>query len=211
MTMIETPLVAWLILGGVVLFAALAGVVLWLGRRIRYPKGNRIDRTGNGFSVVVVVVPDIDAIKLELLADRVLLAAECAAQSWIDLGLPGDPKSALDGLCCYYLDDLDFDTPVPGSIFANWLPDQAAYLAQVPRATGSGPPMPVIRSRFIDTTIKRGQPVMHELLHAMSLDGGLPYRGHDDPRIWEGAGINAGLERHQIAETNAVDLFLVRP
>ncbi len=184
-----------IILGVTVVVFAIFGVVLWWGRRLRYPPGIREDTGGDGFRVVTVVEPGeliSRGFTKRTLGAHCHLAIKCTIDAWKQQGLPGDARGKLDGMCCLFLSDESFETPVAGGkgLWEGWLSKQSAYLAQVPRATGSGPPMAVIRAKFIELVIETGEPVTHEALHACCHEGGLGRWQHDNPKVWAAAGVD---------------------
>ena len=191
------------ILGAVVIFAVVAVVLVIRGRKPRYPEGIRADTKPNGLHVVMVCEPG-ECSKYthkQTLADHCHKAVMATVEAWEAKGLPGDVRGKLDGVCCLFLSDETYDQPVPGSDWAEaWVKGTAAYLAQVPQATGSGPPMPVIRSRYIGDVIETGEPIIHECLHACCQAGGLGYRDHDDPRVW-------AMHRSGCVQADAWELF----
>lgn len=171
-------------------FLAMGIWALTYGRKIKYPDGIRVTMHARTPSMRVVTVLDGDiegmsSSEAEDIAWACTDAVECAAIAWHKEGMPGNPWKSLELFCCWIRTERAYENDV-----LNWkefVKHTAAYLAQVPRAIGSGPPMAVIREKYIFSIKDFGQPVIHEALHHLAREYTDPMadRNHVDERIWE--------------------------
>jgi len=140
------------------LFVFVPVYVLWLGPKPRIPKGTRIDKRIGRILVHVVWHPDgvmPGRSNREAVAYACAQAVRCTRMAWVMLDK--DDADIIDEVVVWFQ---------PGSVFSK--PGAAAYATwSRSYGIGRGVPMAVIRTEYCDEVIKRGEPVIHEMLHAL--------------------------------------------
>jgi hypothetical protein len=83
----------------------------------------------------------------------------------------------------HYPTDYYYDEKIDSKMKKYYQKGTNATLGQLHRAVGSGPRIATIRNRFIQSTVDRGSPLIHEVCHTAASDS-----LHSHPGLWiEGA------------------------
>ncbi len=149
----------------------------WLGRRYRWPglEGSRRTSGYEGYEVHVLTSAGAPSIVLQGSCAKAVAAT---GHGWTLTGQTG-PHKKIGEVAVWFRPDVEFDHEP-----REYLRKAAAYLDEVPRSVGGHMPLAVIRVSLISLVISEGEPVIHEMLHA--LDDRDP--GHTDPEIWQATG-----------------------
>jgi hypothetical protein len=174
----------WVVLSLTVMAFGVVGALALLNMRPRYPDGDHYEGTFRRHDVEVIF-----AVKLKR-ADAKELVKRCAVATWATaFAVPPKAKGPLDHVCVYFVDDDDFESfPYRG------LDKAAAFLT---KTKGWRPiPMAVIRSRYLEEMRDKGEPLIHELLHAALGAYSEPDKDRDHSHMlaWRA---NAGVESWQ--------------
>jgi hypothetical protein len=174
--------------------ASLLGVVglpagyLILGRKYRWPKGVRRVRKFGEREITFIYGPGVEQGEAEVLEARTHAAIRSMENAWKQKRPDrGGPKLLKLGV--HYQADKDFK------------PDANAWLGRTTRPVG-GDPIPTmhVRESLIPVVLQRGQPVIHETLHALGADP-----AHQGPEWKDQA--DPGQQMEELAEL----LFLASP
>jgi hypothetical protein len=172
-TLSTLPLYGWILL--VLVLASMAfGLVwfLWLGRRLRFPPGTvRTVTSGTAINgrrqlVHVIIDPVVEAALAGTPVERGLKALKLAVRSAAAVSAIRSvwtkarhlPADILDEVAVYYQSSAEFDKSFPNA---------AAYLSNTPASVGSGLPMAVVRDTCVLEVQATGEPVIHEMIHAL--------------------------------------------
>lgn len=155
---------AWIVVGlSVAGFIAVFIVGLISMHRLAWPKGEQMIRTSAlGVEVVVLNAPGNDGEKL-LLLDACQTATTAIFTAWRvwradDVGA----ETVFPKIGVNFIDDKSMDE-IGAALFGKSV---AAYLTTV-LSSYERVPMAVIRASCANEMIKTGQPLMHEMLHAL--------------------------------------------
>jgi len=133
-------------------FVAFGIWAITFGRRLRFPKGKRVTIEGG-----IVTVHVVGAVG-ELVAQTAADAVKAAWSAWKqDRGTP-----PYNEFCVLFLPDDQYD-----ELDEQWGRKTAAHLGRVTRAIGTGIPCPVIRMSKSGEVARTGEPVIHEMMHAL--------------------------------------------
>ena len=153
---------------------------LWLGRIPTWPSGERIKVKYRGTTVHMVVhAPStfLPAGQYQATAEACARAVQMTRIAWLAAQLP---HHAVSTICVWFPTDERFDQ-WPGI-----KPTDAAFLAGTGANVGSGIPMVVIRPKYAANIIVKGEPVIHEVTHALLGDYSEPDkdRDHSHSQAW---------------------------
>lgn len=165
----------WIFVASLVVLVAIAAFVMWKSWRIPWPSGHRMSRTAAlGNEVVVIDAPGSDGQRL-LLLDACVRATTAMFTAWhawrisAAVGLEPTFSDAVDAVEAFpligvhFIDDTVMDDKehllFHGEKIAAYLSDASSSCKQVPLA--------VIRKSLAAEMIATGQPLMHEMLHAL--------------------------------------------
>lgn len=171
----------WLIL--VVPIALLLGAavwLLWLGRRPILPKGRTQIATRGAYKVHVVSA-SVETVDMTTTSKRASLAVWAAAMAWQRSRNDGAHKEIKEVVVLLVDDDY-----FQAQSFTE-LRTAAAFLIHANSHVGSGIPMAVMRANIRKELWETGEPVIHEMLHAMLGEFSEPDkdRDHSDYETWE--------------------------
>lgn len=155
---------AWFVVGAcIVTFVIIVMTGVANMRRLSWPKGDQMTRTSVlGVDVIVIDAPGTDGEKL-LLLDACQTATTAIFSSWRSWR-PGDvgAETVFPKIGVHFADDELVDQ-IGAAMFGQRI---AAYLTDVSSAF-ERVPMAIIRKSLAQEMINTGQPLMHELLHAL--------------------------------------------
>jgi hypothetical protein len=155
---------AWFVVAITIIGFSVVGVVGWISmRRLSWPKGAQLIRTSVlGVDVIVIDAPGTDGEKL-LLLDACQTATTAIFTAWRSWR-PGDigAETVFPKIGVHFADDALVDD-IGAAMFGTRI---AAYLTDVSSAF-ERVPMAIIRKSLAQEMINTGQPLMHELLHAL--------------------------------------------
>lgn len=174
------PWYGWVILG-IVLIAIIAGILwfTWLGRFPRLPSGRRSAFESDGRMTTVVAQPGTELVLINGLAVSCGQAVRAAATAW-EYTFKKSPD-VISNVVIYFTTDRYFDQQQYQEIR-----NAAAYLVYTGARVGAGVPMAVIRERYAAEVASTGEPVIHEMIHAMLGDFSEPDkdRDHSNKSAW---------------------------
>lgn len=152
-------------------FLALGIWFFGFGRRLLWPKGERLKRvTSGGVDVFVILGPGMEALlsqaKKAKVADACRTAIDSCFVAWNKHRPRERAEESIDRLAVEFVTDDEMNR----RIRAIWGADRQinGYLWRVSRAQwGSQIPMAVVRGSLFQLVIDRGEPVIHETIHAL--------------------------------------------
>lgn len=147
------------------------GIAVWaftLGRKYRWPEGvQRKRKTKNGVEVVVINAPGSSLEKKLDVTDACGLAVQACFTAWnrYTMNTPGtiNAESEIDVVGVSFISDSEMDKWQEKTKYEK----VAAYLCFTSRAIGSSAPTAVVRSSLITNVVSKGEPVIHEMIHAL--------------------------------------------
>jgi hypothetical protein len=155
---------AWFVVVATMIGFSVVGVVGWINmRRLSWPKGAQLIRTSVlGVDVIVIDPPGSDGERL-LLLDACQTATTAIFTAWRSWR-PGDAgaETVFPRIGVHFADDELVDQ-IGAAMFGKRI---AAYLTDVSSAF-ERVPLAIIRKSLAKEMIGTGQPLMHELLHAL--------------------------------------------
>jgi hypothetical protein len=143
------------------------GIAIWaftLGRKYRWPKGVlRSRKTKGGIEVVVINAPGSSLEKELDVTDACCRAVQACFTAWDRLHPDNKAKSEIDVVGVSFISDIEMDK------IQEKMPYErvAAYLCFTSRSVGSSAPTAVVRSSLILNVVSKGEPVIHEMIHAL--------------------------------------------
>lgn len=159
-----TPVQVAILVASVVGLIGLAAFAIVQAFRIPWPSGPRMTRhSALGTEVSVIDAPGSDGEKLMLL-DACTLATTSIFTAW-RVYRPNDmaASAAFTKIGVHFIDDTMMDdiqaALFPGQRVASYLSNASSRFNEIPLA--------VVRKSLVSEVIATGQPVMHELLHAL--------------------------------------------
>lgn len=175
-----------ILIAAIVVFVAMAVFVLATGFKNQWPEGAKfvVHKSVQGKGHEVTVIANAAAIRevesgmtpiarIGAAAYRAVVATDQAWQKVI--GKP--PSKNLDEVGVWLLSNAEFDALTPTASANN------AMQLYVKRRIGHGPILVVMRAKLMGHAFNTGEPIIHELLHAMGGD----YH-HTDTKVWDETG-----------------------
>lgn len=170
----------------------------------KLPDGHKIEAEFAGNKAVLIVDKDVQSVKDKDSGEVVgwlvegnridgqELAKKCAiaiAATETAFSRKGVQKADEDRVVFHYQTDKNYETG-NASWWEAWSKGTAAYSTQLTGIFGTKKtPMAVIRSRYMQLTLDKGQPAIHELVHILNLAARGNYsHDHSDPVLWLGPG-----------------------
>jgi hypothetical protein len=155
---------AWVVMGLTTLGFIVVGLLAYVNmKRLSWPKGDRLTRTSVlGVELIVIDPPGSDGERL-LLLDACQTATTAMFTAWRSWR-PGDAgaETVFPRIGVHFADDELVDQ-IGAAMFGKRI---AAYLTDVSSAF-ERVPLAIIRKSLAKEMIGTGQPLMHELLHAL--------------------------------------------
>lgn len=164
-----------------IVLAVFAGLAIWFfgfGRRLLWPNGERLKRkTPGGVEVIVIIGPGMDQVLpangvKSKLADACRNAIDSCFVVWNKYRPRDRAEESIDQFAVEFVTDEQMDARARG--FWGSKPDGMptkkinGYLWSVRRSIwGSGVPLAVIRGSLFQLAIDRGEPIIHEVVHAL--------------------------------------------
>lgn len=147
------------------------GIAVWaftLGRKYRWPEGvQRKRKTNKGVEVVVINAPGSSLEKKLDVTDACANAVQACFTAWnrYTNTKPGtiNAESEIDVVGVLFISDKEMDEWQEKSPYEK----VATYLCFTSRSIGSSAPTAVIRSSLILNVVTKGEPVIHEMIHAL--------------------------------------------
>jgi hypothetical protein len=179
----------------VVFIIGAVGFIIF-GNRIRWPEGERLELMEAGKTVTLILGPNImrktvgaELVLLvggeEIESSNLLKSIMKALRTSSDVFKERGSKVEINHYVVQYQSDGKFETAETFVWWNSWAKNHDAYSSYVGRQMwGKELHMAIIRERHIKTTVDRGQPVIHELIHAHSAEIGDAQRTHDNPELW---------------------------
>lgn len=165
----------------VVAVVALVAMLVWLfatGFNNRWPKGERFEAK-RGIHKLTLIVSDgakgersFDRAWYQQAVEHYARALWATATGW-QVVKKGNPKDLAEA-AVHLLSDEEYEAQVHPL-----LKTSVAYQVTVLRRVGHGPILVVMRANLAEHATKRGEPVIHELIHALGGD-----RSHEDETMW---------------------------
>lgn len=159
-----TPLQIGILTATILSFIVIAVLSVWQMMRVPWPSGSRMAReSALGTLVTVIDAPGSDGEKLMLL-DACAMATTAIFTGW-HVYRPNDAAAAnvFPQVAVHFIEDALMDdiqaALFPGKQVASYLSDVSTKFTEIPLA--------VIRRSLVQEMIETGQPLMHELLHAL--------------------------------------------
>lgn len=172
----------WIILGAVIVcFVVMIVFFLKRANKLQLPKGLLISTNGNykGYKVHVIVSPKIPALDKQ---KQQQLVDSCARAAWaIDTMWALPRKDSVAETVVWFKSDNEF---VGTDHYQIWAHNVASYIIRCHRMFGKSVPMAVIRERYIDEVIQRGEPVIHEWCHALLGEYVSSPSNHTQAKVW---------------------------
>ena len=161
-TLATLPWEGWLVL--LLTLLAFAGMGVWLAffaRRPHFPRGRKYTEKYLGHEATTVIHPKVGISGVGV-AKACAVAVWASAASWEEnVGRTGATK-AIRRVCVYVTNDVYFDAHPYRD-----LKNAAAFLISARASIGDGIPMAVIREKYVDQILETGEPVIHEMMHAL--------------------------------------------
>jgi len=178
--------------------AVLAGLawLIWSAVSIRFPPGQRIELdTEAGTVVHVVLSDDISKVDVNRLASRTAIAVGASAQAWMQIRSEGgvdEDASEIDEVVIWFAPNTHMEALAKMWGFKRL--DGFIGKAKT-RAFGFRYlPLATISPLVADEVMMTGEPVIHEMMHALLRDyrGGVD--GHTNPNVWTASGGAASVQ-----------------
>lgn len=150
--------------------AGFVGIAIWaftLGRKYRWTEGvQRKRKTKSGVEVVVINAPGSTLEKKLDVTDACALAVQACFTAWNRYVVNPDKLKAeeeIDVVGVSFISDKEMDE------YQEHDPHEhvSAYMHFTSRSIGSSAPTAVIRSSLILNVVSSGEPVIHEMIHAL--------------------------------------------
>jgi hypothetical protein len=172
-----------ILVGAVVMLLAMGVWALVKGLRWAFPKGRSVQKEYRGVKLTLICSPDAERALKEDMND---VARQCARAAWALRSVWDGLPSSLDWVVVQLLTNEEFDgTGRDAELRSKW----AAVLLLVHKMIGSATlPMPTTRVAHVDLIRRKGQPIIHELIHYCLHEEGRTYDYTHDLPVWAGAG-----------------------
>ena len=194
----DLPAYGWAILIVVVMaLAASATWLLWRGREPHIPNGFS-HTASRGRYKITTVIQYRDHGDLEKISHACALAVWAAGRAWA--AVKKSPDDEIEHVCVYFTDDDLFEQ----HRFRE-LRKAVAFLVYTGANVGAGIPMAVIRASIVPEVLATGEPVIHEMLHALLGQSSEPDkdRDHSDAAVWAANGGGVQLMARGLYKKNA--------
>ena len=176
------------------------GIMLWQALRKKWPEGDRSEYSYRSYKVHMILSEKVHISKVGL-GDAVARMVWASGSAWREaqsLGRVKDNHEAVKEVIVRFASGAEMDERARKSGYKSI----AATISMLKMREWFSYELPyaIISERNLNEVKVKGDPVIHEMLHAMEGIDGINENDHTDPAVWRGPRISSGSDNLSVQE-----------
>lgn len=175
-------------------------VILWQALRKKWPEGDRHEYSYRGYKVHLVLSEKVNISKAGL-GDAVARMVWASGSAWREakgMGRVKGSQEAVKEVIVRFASGAEMDERARKSGYKSI----AATISMLKMREWFSYELPyaIISERNLNESKVKGEPVIHEMMHAMEGIDGIDEKDHTDPAVWRAPRISSGLDNLSVQE-----------